>query len=329
MSDDSRVAVLCDAPGKAAGPDQLDTLEQAETVAQTLRALGHTVSRVPFGLDLGRVRHDLAEAARVFNLVESVDGDCLLNHLAPAWLEHWGLAYTGCSALAHLLTTDKLLAKERMAAAGIPTPAWLSEAGHGPSIASERVIIKPVGEDASVDIDRASVLDHPGAATLKVLLAERRTRSRAAFAEAYVDGREFNLALVGPRNSPELLPPAEILFVGFAERGLDKVVDYTAKWRPGSYEYQNTVRSYVVSAADRGLVSELVRLAVNCWNEFGLSGYARVDFRVDPGGRPWVLEVNPNPCLSRDAGLASAAERNGWSYEELVRRILDASSCSR
>jgi D-alanine-D-alanine ligase len=149
---------------------------------------------------------------------------------------------------------------------------------------------------------------------------------RPVFAEAYVDGREFNLGLVGPRNSPQLLPPAEILFVGYAERGLHKVVDYAAKWRTESYEYQNTVRSYAVSAADRELVDELARLAVRCWREFGLSGYARVDCRVDSDGRPWVLEVNPNPCLAPDAGLVSAARENGWSYAEVVRRILDAAS---
>jgi D-alanine-D-alanine ligase len=293
-----------------------------------LRTLGHEISLVPFGLDLGRVRAALTEAApaRVFNLVESVDGDCLLNHLAPAWLEHWGFAFTGCSALAHLLTTNKLVAKERMLAVGIPTPAWLNQATDGPGILSERVIVKPVGEDASVDIDGASVLDNPGPRALRALLTERRARSGRAFAEAYVDGREYNLGLVGPRSSPEVLPPAEILFVGYAERGLVKVVDYAAKWRPESYEYQNTVRSFEVSPDDQALVDELARLAVRCWGEFGLSGYARVDFRVDPDGRPWVLEVNPNPCLAPDAGLTSAARVKGWSYEELVRRILDAAS---
>jgi len=327
MSDGSRVVVLCDAFGGAAPPDQLDALEEAERVAEALRTLGHEVSLVPFGLDLGRVRDALVQAtpARVFNLVESVDGDSLLNHLAPAWLEHGGWSYTGCSALAHLLCTDKLVAKERMAARGIPTPPWLSETG-GPGIASPQVIVKPVGEDASVDIDGTSVLDNPGPRALRALLTERRACSRPAFAEAYVDGREFNLALVGPRDSPELLPPAEILFVGYAERGLAKVVDYAAKWRPESYEYQNTVRSFAVSAADRALVDELARLAVRCWQEFGLSGYARVDCRVDSDGRPWVLEVNPNPCLGPDAGLAAAARQNGWSYEELVRRIVDAAS---
>src|SRR5512142_2491105 len=126
MPDASRVTVLCDEPGRAAAPDELDTLEQADRVAEALRTLGHEVSLVPFGLDLGRVLGALNEAApaRVFNLVESVDGDCLLNHLAPAWLDHWGLVYTGCSALAHLLTTDKLVAKEHMVALGIPTPGW-------------------------------------------------------------------------------------------------------------------------------------------------------------------------------------------------------------
>jgi D-alanine-D-alanine ligase len=324
MSAGSRIVVLCDELGASAGPDELDSLEQAEGVGATLRELGHHPILVPFGLDLVRVRSDLAQArpALVFNLVESVDGDSSLNHLAPAWLEHWGFRCTGCSTLAHLLTTDKLVAKTRMAAAGIPTPPWLSESGGNLEGSAQQVILKPVCEDASVDIDANSVLDFPGETELRRLLAARRERSRPAFAEAYVEGREFNLALIGPPDSPEILPPAEILFLGYAERGLAKVVDYAAKWLHESYQYQNTVRSFAAATAEPGLMDELTRLAFRCWKEFGLSGYARVDCRLDQGGRPWVLEVNPNPCLSRDAGLASAAEARGWSYRDLIGRIL-------
>ena len=70
------------------------------------------------------------------------------------------------------------------------------------------------------------------------------------------------------------------------------------------------------------MVDRLAELARTSWEQLDMDGYARADFRVDPYGTPWVLEVNPNPCISADAGLAAAAERAGWSYTELVRRIL-------
>jgi D-alanine-D-alanine ligase len=66
----------------------------------------------------------------------------------------------------------------------------------------------------------------------------------------------------------------------------------------------------------------LSRLAIACWHHFGLRGYARVDFRVDGHGRPWILEVNPNPCLSLDAGFAAAIERAGMTYDEAIGRIV-------
>jgi D-alanine-D-alanine ligase len=70
---------------------------------------------------------------------------------------------------------------------------------------------------------------------------------------------------------------------------------------------------------DTILISELKRLAIECWKVFGLRGYARVDFRVDTQGRPWILEINANPCLSPDAGFAAAAAYAGISYPDTGR----------
>ena len=64
-------------------------------------------------------------------------------------------------------------------------------------------------------------------------------------------------------------------------------------------------------------------MALRCWRLFKLSGYARVDFRVDSGNRPWVLEINANPCLSPDSGFFAAAARAGLSFREVVKRIVD------
>jgi D-alanine-D-alanine ligase len=73
---------------------------------------------------------------------------------------------------------------------------------------------------------------------------------------------------------------------------------------------------------DRGFLENLARIALECWRAFELQGYARVDFRVDRDGRPWVLEVNANPCLSPDAGFAAAAERGGIAYSQMIARII-------
>ena len=69
-------------------------------------------------------------------------------------------------------------------------------------------------------------------------------------------------------------------------------------------------------------------MARTAWSVCGLEGYGRVDFRLDEGGEPCVLEINANPCLSSDAGFAAAAFEAGLTPVDLVRRILFAAGWS-
>jgi D-alanine-D-alanine ligase len=105
-------------------------------------------------------------------------------------------------------------------------------------------------------------------------------------------------------------------------------VGYRAKWDPQSAEYQATPRRFDLPATDVPLLDEMRRLSRACWGLFGLRGYARIDFRLDAAGRPWILEVNVNPCLSPDAGFAAALEQAGIPYDEAVQRILTAATSS-
>jgi D-alanine-D-alanine ligase len=100
------------------------------------------------------------------------------------------------------------------------------------------------------------------------------------------------------------------------------VVGWRAKWEESSAEYESTVRRHAFPASDSGLLEELSRVALACWSCFDLSGYARVDARVDPAGRPFVLEVNANPCLTPDAGFCAAAARAGLSLRDILARIV-------
>jgi len=301
-------------------PDEIDTLIAAEAVALALVEIGFLTDIIAVGLDAGEIE-DLKgrNPSLVFNLVDAVKGDGRLAPEVPAMLDAAGLPYTGANANAWRGTLSKLATKEKLAEKGLPTPPWSSDGqGFDPGAP---VIVKPIWEHGSLGLDDGSVVT---AAEATGVIAERETRLQTAhFAEAYVEGREFNLALLQHRRGPHVLPMAEILFEHWGE-GRPRIVGYDAKWSPESAAYTGTPRRFGLERNEPDLAARLKELAFACWRLFGLSGYARVDFRVDGDGRPWILEVNVNPCLTPDAGLAAAALEAGLSYPRLIGEIVDA-----
>lgn len=301
-------------------PDEADTIVTAEAVAAALQRLGYDSEIVHLGLDLSVVaRLAAAQPALVFNLVEALDGDSALAQLAPAALEHFGLPFTGSGLATHHLTLTKTAAKRLLESAGLPTPRWSAD-GSG-FAAGERVIVKSDTEHASLGLDAASVV--PAAQAAAEIAARRRRFGSPFFAEAFVDGREFNLSLLETAEGPRVLPVAEILFLDFPP-DRPRIVDYEAKWATESAVYASTPRSFDFAAGDASLISELSELALNAWRLFGLGGYARVDFRVDAAGRPTILEMNLNPCLAPDAGFVAAAARAGLDYDAVIGSIVTA-----
>jgi D-alanine-D-alanine ligase len=310
----------------SAPPDEQDVLHEAAAVADGLAALGWEPVTVPLSLDLAAARRGIEriKPAFVFNLVESIGGDGRLIHFAPALLDAVGLPYTGCRTEAMFLTNGKPLAKRMLAAAGIETPAWIDPERIGrqrPAFAGP-YIVKSVWEHASIGLDADSLVDDPRRLA-ELVRRRRRVYGGDWFAETYIEGREFNLSVVEGPGGPQVLPPAEMRFIGFPA-GKPRIVDYAAKWREESFEYRNTVRSFELAPEDGALAARLVATAEACWRLFRLSGYARVDFRVDALGHPYVLEVNANPCISPDGGLVAAAGEAGLSFLDLLRRIVAA-----
>ncbi len=230
-------------------------------------------------------------------------------------LDTLGILYTGAPATALYTTTNKLLAKALMRGAGLPTPDLWTAGARGP------FIVKSVHEDASIGLDAGSVVR---AAEVPARIAVQRRRLGGAwFAERFIEGREFNVPLLEGLNGPELLPLGEMEFLGFPEAE-PRIIGYAAKWDTESHAYHNTPRTFAPRPGDEPLRQRMTALALAAWELFGLAGYARVDFRVDGAGRPWLLEVNANPCLSGDAGYVAAAAEAGLSHQDLVRRIVAA-----
>jgi D-alanine-D-alanine ligase len=275
----------------------------------------------------------------VFNLVESLDGKGRLIGVVPFMLDAMGIAFTGAPAESIHVTSHKVMAKEKMLTAGLPTPAWIGPWPHEfcsaytlkmplPSqisavFGSIQWIIKSAWEHASLGISGDGMLAASDPSELvRVLEARAPQFGGACFAEPFIDGREFNLSVLAGSDGPVVLPPAEILFEGY-EENQPRIVCYSAKWDESSFEYSHTPRRFDFPDVDKPLLDTLINTALQCWHVFDLRGYARVDFRVDPQGRPWILEINANPCLSPDAGFAAALDRANILFTDAVERILN------
>jgi D-alanine-D-alanine ligase len=310
-----RVLLLHDAFAADGRLDASDTLLEAQAIADTLADLGFEPMTLPVNLDLRALERRLAELAPrlVVNLMESLDGHGRLLNVVPALVGALGVPYTGCSASALGVTSDKVMAKRMLLGAGLQTPAMFGpEADDGPWI------VKSVWEHASLGIDDSSVVSDAGAVP-PLLAARRKAFGGDWFAERFVPGRELNVAMIASDDGLRVLPVAEIRFDAFPA---DKpaIVGYAAKWHADSFEYRHTVRSFDVEPE---LAEQAQRLARSCWELFGLTGYARVDLRVDTAGVAWVLEINANPCLSPDAGFAAALAVAGCSYATAIGWLVD------
>lgn len=309
-----------------AAQDEQDTLIQAATVQEVLLRQGHTTRTIDLPLNLAKAADALLEFRPdvVFNLVETVGGQGRLLHLGPALFDALHLPYTGAKTDAIFTTSNKLLAKQLLRGARLPTPEWFrfQDLTDATCFSIDRYIVKSVWEHASVGMSEASVLAATSVADLRQALTQRLTAlGGEGFAEAYIEGREFNLALLAGPHGPQVLPPAEIRFEAYPAGKL-KIVDYRAKWDETSFEYQHTVRHFDYPPDDEPLLQRLSALALDCWRCFDLRGYARVDFRVDQANQPWVLEINANPCLSPDAGFMAAAAQAGLTADHVIERIL-------
>lgn len=298
--------------------DELDTIECAKVIAVALEKLGYRSEVIALDIDFTVVETiATAKPLAVFNLVESIRGDGRLGHLACALLEHFDLTYTGARETAFFQSNSKRLSKALLRAANLPTPReWTDVAAAG-----QKVIIKSVNEHASFGMDQQSIVE--GSEALNEIARREKEYGGRFFAEAYIPGREFNISMVETKRGPMVLPIAEMRFDGLPE-GIYPIVDNAAKWDEESNVYHHTRRSFGLEAQEPDLAAELRRLCVDCWFAADLSGYARIDFRVDPAGRIYILEYNANPCLAPDAGFAAALEEAGMSYEEGIQMIVDA-----
>ncbi len=326
----TRVAVVYNDDSALANGDAQDSIAVqgvvscAQAVADSLRARGHAAELHALPGDprevaafVGALRADV-----VFNLVEAIGGDAR-REPAFAWAcELRGLAYTGSPPRAMTLCLEKPVAQALLGASGVPVPRHVVlERGDEPLGGMKLpAIVKPSREDASHGIESASVVRDESSLRARARHVIEHY-AQPAIVEEFVDGREINVALLdGPRGL-EVLPLSEINYAGFPD-DMPRIVSYAGKWIETSRDWALTqvVAARGLDDAQRARIESIARRA---FGVLSLRGYGRVDMRLDSGsGEPYVIDVNPNPDISPDAGFALAAARAGYAHADVVERIL-------
>ncbi len=293
----------------------------ARQVAQALSAAGVNAVLLPLRGNVEDALQPYPPAEwLIFNLAEGLAGR-LFEEARIAWvLEAAGYTFTGSTGEVLARSTHKAVAKATLQQAGVPTPPGrvLTDPATTPTALPFPLIVKPVAEDASLGIGPDAVVQDRTHLRRRVAYIRERYR-QAALVEAFLPGREFNVAVWG--HPPTALPLAEVVFQGM-DNPCDRFLSYGAKWQPDSAAYRQTP---VVCPADlpADLAARIKAVALRAWEAIGCRDYARVDIRLDQEGTPNVLEVNCNPDLSAEAGFARSAQAGGYSYGEMLLYILE------
>lgn len=326
MSAGARVAVAYNAYAEGAKSASERASEEAVAgmageVRDCLTGLGCEASLVPLESDImafaARLR-DLGPQA-VVNLCEGFNGRPQLEANVAAAFELLGLAFTGSSAKALSLCQDKYRAKALLMAHGLPTPqAQLAYSADEDVDVEFPVIVKPNFEDASLGIYADSIVRDKDALQARIGHVVE-TYKQPALAERFIDGREFNVA-VFEDGGVKALPVSEIDFTALPE-GAPRVLGYEAKWFEDHPLYVKTPPVCPAVIEDE-LREKLQFLAVTAFKVMDCRDYARVDFRMDGEGSVHILEVNPNPDISANAGYARALKAAGIAYADFWKALI-------
>ena len=311
-------------PEDTTGIDVLEAEWKMEyDVIETLREIGHEVRVLGTHDDLSGVRTTAEDFKPhiVFNLMEAFADVTTFDQNVVSYLELLRLPYTGCNPRGLILARDKALSKKLLAYHRIPVPDFtVVRPGRKPQLSKKMrfpVIVKSLFFEASAGISQASVVENAEQLAKRVHFIHANLGT-AAIVEQFIDGRELYVGVIGNERL-ETLPVWEMSFEKMAENRW-RIATERVKW---STQYQKRHGIMTDKARlDDALTERIQKMARRAYRALDLNGYARIDFRLDEDGRPYVLEANPNPNLAYGEDFAESAEVHGISYERLLDRIL-------
>ncbi len=298
----------------------LGVMEAVAAIYCSLLELGYDVIRIPLSPPI-QIREKLngLKADLVFNLFEGFPGYPETEAIVPDILSDMGIPFTGCTSAALRLALDKAKTKVILRAAGVPTPDF--QLLNPETVPQFRLaypcIVKPCSEDASHGLSEGSVVSD--FTSLKEKVGQiSGTYGGQALVEEFIGGREFNVTIMG-NTRYTMLPVSEISYS--LPEGMPQILTFAAKWQPDSPYFEGT---RVICPAEIGseYQKRIESMTLGIFYHLGCQGYARVDMRMDKAGRLNVIEVNPNPDISPDAGTIRQAKAANMTYTEFIKKIV-------
>jgi len=294
-------------------------------VISTLTAMGHDVRALGVHDDLGEIRrlHDEWKPHIAFNLLEGFDDITIFDQNVVSHLELLKLPYTGCNPRGLLLARDKSLSKKLLAYHRVAVPDFEVFRIGRPIRRAKRLtfplIVKSLTQEASIGISQASVVDSDEKLKERVTFIHESIGT-AAIVEQYVEGREIYVGVIG-NQALQALPVWELYFENMPE-GSRRIATDRVKWSV-KYQKKYGIDSGPAKDLPESQAEELQHICKRAYRALELSGYARIDLRLDAAGNAWVLEANPNPQIARGEDFAASAEKVGLNYEGVLQRILN------
>ncbi|MCE5341895.1 MAG: ATP-grasp domain-containing protein [Planctomycetaceae bacterium] len=303
-------------------------MEQVDMVAQSCKKIGIKCAI----LEVENITHLMSILAGrkekiIFNLVEEFIGDIKQACFVPLICQSFNKSCTGSKTAVLITAQDKSQTKNLLTQKGLPCPVGVTFGPNdkfNPNLFKKgKYIIKPALSDASEGITTDCVVQMPAdrEKAKKIVKQIQKKFNQPVIMEQFICARELNVSVLEKDGKIEVLPIAEIDFSAFP-KDLPKIVDYDAKWQKDSFAYNNTPRK-IPADLDKKLSNEIEKLAVGAWNTLGCRDYVRVDFRLDEEDKPYIIEINPNPDISADAGFAAALEAAGIPYELFVFAVIE------
>jgi D-alanine-D-alanine ligase len=294
-------------------------------VVTTLRKLGHEVLPLGVKSDLGVIRTAIEDWKPhiAFNLLEEFDGVAVYDQNVVSYLELLRVPYTGCNPRGLMLARDKVLSKKIFSFHRIPFPDFImvpqGRSVKRPKWLSFPLIVKSATEEASLGISQASIVQDDDKLKERVAFIHQSVGT-AALIERYIEGRELYVGVLG-NGHLSVLPVWELVMDKLPEDAR-RIATERVKW---SRKYQDKygITSGEAKNLPDGKAGEIQHLAKRVYRALGLSGYARIDLRMDDAGHLHVLEANPNPQIAQDEDFADSAQKFGYPYKDLLQELLN------
>ncbi|MFH1918489.1 MAG: D-alanine--D-alanine ligase [Planctomycetota bacterium] len=314
-------------------PDSIEDLSDKEIapfkaefdVVAGLESLGHEVRPLGVSDNLGVVRRAILQWKPhvAFNMLEEFHGVAVYDQHVVSYLELMRQPYTGCNPRGLMLAHDKALSKKILTYHRIATPRFMVFPRKTAVKRSRRLsfplLVKSVSEDASRGISQASIVTSDEKLFDRVEFIHNQVRSDA-LAEEYVQGRELYLGVIGNQRL-ETFPVWEMLFTKMPE-GMPNIATAKVKW-DAEYQEKYGIETQAATNLPPGVEERIAKLCKRVYRLLSQSGYARMDLRLAPNGRIYVIEANPNPNLEYGEDFAESAHTAGIPYEALLQRILN------